>query len=163
MATSFSQSTSTPVAVQTPQSDWAQQLSELLANIGQSTYNWAQGQFANTSAITDQQINNYLQGAQYGMGLAGNAVNRYENEFQPLEDQYVSEAGSYASAPRIARNMGAAESATGQALDQGRINAEQTLQGYGIDPSSGRYQELEQSSAGRVKPRPKPVPDSNPN
>jgi hypothetical protein len=41
--------------------------------------------------------------------------------------------------------MGAAESATGQAMDQGRINAEQNLQSYGIDPSSGRYAELEQA------------------
>ncbi len=143
MATSSSISTSYPISVQTPQSDWELQLSQLLTNIGQSQYQWAQNTYNSTSALTDQQINSYLQLAQQGQSLAGNEINRYESIYQPLENQYINEAQTYASAPRIARNMGAAESDTAQAENAGRINAEDTLRSYGIDPSSGRYAELE--------------------
>jgi hypothetical protein len=77
------------------------------------------------------------------MQLAGNNISRYENIFQPQENALVQDANTYSSTPRIQMNMGAAESATGQAANAGRINAEDTLRSYGIDPSSGRYQELE--------------------
>lgn len=77
------------------------------------------------------------------MQLAGNNISRYEQLFQPQENALVQDANTYASTPRIQMAMGAAESATGQAANAGRINAEDTLRSYGIDPSSGRYQELE--------------------
>jgi hypothetical protein len=140
---SGSQSQSGPVSLQTPQSQWEQQLSQYLAGLGSNQYNWAMGQFNNASQVTDANINNYLNEASYGTNLASNELGRYENTFEPLENQYIQEAGSYASTPRINFNMGQAEAATGQAANQGRVNAEQTLQSYGINPSSGMYQELE--------------------
>lgn len=144
MATSsFDTTNSYPISMQTPQSDWALQLSQVLAALGQQQLNWAQGVFGQTSQITDQMINNYMANSQAGMGLAANNIQRYENLFQPQENALIQDANTYASTPRIQENMGAAESATGQAMDQGRINAENTLRSYGIDPSSGRYQELE--------------------
>lgn len=129
----------------TPQSAWALQLSQALAGIGQTQYGWAQNQFNNASAVTDQQIDQYNNEANQASGMASNLLGRYENTFEPLENQYVSEAGSYASPARVQQNMGAAESATSQAEGQNAINAEQQLQSYGIDPSSGRYQELVQA------------------
>lgn len=117
----------------------------IAATLGQAQYGWAQQQFAASSALTGQVVNNYLAASQQAMTLANNNLQRYTQIFQPLENQLVQDANSYASPARIALNMGAAESATGQAMDQGRINAEQQLQSYGIDPSSGRYAELEQA------------------
>ena len=114
-------------------------------NLGQQQYQWAQSQFANNSVLTDQAVNNYLTASQQAMQLAGNNIDRYEQVFQPLENQLISDANSYASAPRVALEMGQAETGTGQAMDQGRINAEQNLESFGIDPSSGRYAELEQA------------------
>lgn len=43
--------------------------------------------------------------------------------------------------------MGQAETDVGQAMDAGRANAEQQLQSFGIDPSSGRYAALETAQA----------------
>lgn len=136
---------SNPTPVQTPQSDWELQLSQILSQLGQQQLGWAQGVYAQTSAVTDTMINNYMANSVAGMGLAANNISRYENMFQPQENNLIQDANTYASTSRIQEAMGAAESATGQAANSGRINAEDTLRSYGIDPSSGRYQELEQA------------------
>jgi hypothetical protein len=128
-----------------PQSDFLSQLAKIASSLGQQQYQWAQDQYNNASQLTDQAVSQYLSGANAAGGLAQNNINRYENTFQPLEDSLVRDANSYASAPRIAHEMGAAESKAGQSMDANRINAERQLQSYGIDPSSGRYAELEQA------------------
>jgi len=141
-SSSSGSSASVPTAVQTPQSSWGLQLSQLLANLGQYQYNWAQNQFAKTSGITDAQINNYINTAQQGTNLAGGLLGRYQSIYAPMADQFAQYAGQYASQGRILHNMGAAESNAAQADNQAKINAEQQLGKYGIDPSSGRYQDL---------------------
>ena len=142
---SNSSSYSTPNAIQTSQSNLEEQIAAAAQALSAQQYTWAQQQYANTSNLTDANINNYLTNASMATGLAANNIDRYENIFQPQENTLAQEAGTYSSAPRTAFNMGAAESATGQALNQGRINAEDTLQSFGIDPSAGRYQELERA------------------
>jgi hypothetical protein len=64
-----------------------------------------------------------------------------------VTDQMVNDANTYASQPRIKMAMGQAETDTGQAMDAGAKQAEQQLQSYGIDPSSGRYAALETAQA----------------
>jgi hypothetical protein len=141
----YSQNTSIPVMENSAQSNWADQLSQELAGIGQNQLGWAQNAYNQGTAVTDQQIDQYNANAGMATGEASNLLGRYENTFEPIENQYVSEAGSYASPGRVQQNMGAAESGVNQAENQNAINAEQQLQSYGIDPSSGRYQELVQS------------------
>lgn len=106
-------------------------------------YNWGQQQFANTSAITDANINNYLTAASTAMGLANNNVSRYENLFQPQENALIQDANSYASPSRVALEMGAAQSDAAQAQETARTNAIRDLQSYGINPSDGRYAGLD--------------------
>jgi hypothetical protein len=125
--------------------DWEQQLSQIIAGVGAQTYNWAQQVYGKTSAMTDQLIGQFQQQANSNMGNANALMTQY-NAIAPGElNNLAQDAATYASTPRIQQNMGAAESQTGQAMDQGRINAEQHLQSFGIDPSSGRYAELEQA------------------
>lgn len=119
------------------------QIAQIASQLGQQQYSWAQQQFANTSALTDQAVQQYLSAANASDQLAQNNINRYEQVYQPLEDQLIQDANSYASQPRIAFEMGKAESGAGQAMDANRLNAERELQSFGIDPSSGRYAELE--------------------
>lgn len=142
---SRSSTTSTPEAIQTPQSNWELQLSQLLGQLGQNQYTWAQQQFGNAQDVTDQQINNYLTAGNYGLNMASNLSGRYQNIFEPLENQYVTEAGSYASQPRINFNMGQAQSNAAQAGTQALNNTRQQLQQFGINPSSGMYGELEEA------------------
>lgn len=136
-------SSGAPVAVQTPQSSWELAISNADQALADQQYQWGVNQYANTSAMTDASVNNYLSQAQSGANLASQQLNQYQNIYEPENAQLASDAGTYSSAARQAQNAGMAESATSQASDAGRINAENTLQSYGIDPSSGMYGELE--------------------
>lgn len=139
---SHQQSSSTPNAIQTPQSEWGLQLSQLLSKLGQYQYNWALNQFNNGMGITDQNINNYMALAGQGAGLAQNLLGRYENEFEPIMDKYIQQAGSYNSEDRQRFMMGQAESTAAQADKAAIDSAQKELQSYGINPNSGRYNDL---------------------
>lgn len=146
MSSGQSQSQSNPSVINTPQSDWEFQLAQYLQSLGQEQSQWAMQQYAKMGGVTDAQINNYIQTAQQGSDMAGSLAGRYSGLYGPMEDQYAREAGSYASNGRIQHEMGAAESDVMQAGRKGEINAEQELQSFGIDPSSGRYQDLVQAN-----------------
>lgn len=129
-----------------PASDFELQLAQMLQQVGNQQMQWAQQQYAKTGAITDAQIQNYMQTAQQGSDLAGNMLGRYNNLYAPQEDQYAKEAGAYASNGRIQSEEGRAESGVMQAGNAAKNNSEQELQAFGIDPSSGRYQDLVRAS-----------------
>lgn len=140
---SISSSSSTPV--ETPQNQWQLALSQLLTNLGQGQLAWANQQFQNAQGVTDQNISRYIQQADLARQQGQNLWDRYTGVFQPEENALVQDANTYASTARTQQNMGLAESDVGQAEDQAKHNAEQQLQSFGIDPSSGRYAELEQA------------------
>jgi hypothetical protein len=150
MATSVSQSSgessSTPGLINSPQSDWELQLAQYLQQVGNQQMQWAQQEYARAGQVTDAQINNYINTAQQGSNLAGSVLGRYNDLYAPQADQYAREAGSYASQGRLQHEMGRAESGVMQAGRQAEINAEQELESFGIDPSSGRYQDLVRAS-----------------
>lgn len=137
-----STSSSTPTVVQTPQSEWSLQLSQLLGAMTKNQYGWAMDQFNSGMGVTDANINNYMQLAGMGAGLAQNLLSRYQNVFEPLMNNYIQQAGSYNSADRQKFMMGQAESTAGQADQAARDSAERQLQSFGINPNSGRYQDL---------------------
>jgi hypothetical protein len=137
-----SSNTSVPTVYPTPQSDFSLQISQFLEQLGQQQMQWAMQEYARAGTVTDAQIHNYLQMANQGAGLAGQTLNRYENTYAPLEDQYAREAQTYASDGRIQHDMGRAEASAKQAADHAKINSENELQSFGIDPSSGRYADL---------------------
>lgn len=143
---SQSNSSSTPGLLNSPASDWELQLAQYLQQVGQSQMQWAQQEYARAGAVTDAQINNYIQTAQQGSNAAGGMLDRYNSLYAPATDQYAREAGTYASGDRIQHEMGRAESGVMQAGRQSEINAEQELQSFGVDPSSGRYQDLVRAS-----------------
>jgi hypothetical protein len=112
----------------------------------QSLYNWAQNVFAGTTAVTNQAIQNYQTVFAQASGVATDLINRYQTLFAPEENQLIQDANTYASEGRVRLEMGAAESDAAQAAETNRRAAEQQLQSYGIDPSSGRYAELEDAN-----------------
>jgi hypothetical protein len=135
-------SSSLPVSVQSPQSQWGLQLSQLLGALTQNQYAWAQQQYNMGLGVTDANINQYMQEAQQGAGLAQNLLGRYQNVFEPLMNQYIAQAGSYNSEARQRFMMGQAESTAGQADQAAMDSAQRQLQGFGVNPNSGRYQDL---------------------
>ena len=142
----YSTSSSTPTVEQTPQSEWALQLSQLLGALTQNQYSWAMQQYNTGQGITNDNINNYMKLAGMGAGLAQNLLGRYENVFEPLMNNYIQQAGSYNSADRQKFMMGQAESTAAQADKAALDSAQRNLQGFGINPNSGRYQDLLLSS-----------------
>lgn len=139
-STGTQQSTSTPGIL-----PFLQQLAEFSQGLASQTYNWAADTFAKNSQLTDQNVQSFLDTSAKSLAQATNDTSRYQNIFQPEENQLVQDANSYASDARIKSNMGSAESTTEQDMEAGRQNSLRDLQAYGIDPSSGRYAELDQA------------------
>lgn len=135
---STSNSSSTPSIL-----PFLQQIASFSQGLASQTYDWANSVWVKNSALTDQNIQQFLHVSAQSLDQAQNDTSRYNNLFQPMENQLIHDANTYASADRIKSNMGAAEATTGQAMDAGRQNAIRDLQAAGIDPSSGRYQELD--------------------
>lgn len=144
-----SQSTSTPVTVQSPQTQWGLQLSQMLAMLGQSQYDWAKQQYNTGMGVTEQNIANYMEMSGKGAGLAQTLIQQYEQQFAPLVQQYIAQAQSYNSPERQRYEMGRAESTAAQASQAARDESARKLQSFGVRPDSGRYQDL--ISAGRMQ------------
>ncbi len=147
-SSSRSGSTSLPIAIQTPQSNYELTLAQIAAQLGNKVFPWAQQTYGQTSALTNNQINQFNKIANGAYGQAGQIWNQYTGSFMPMNNLLVNEAGTYSSPSRVAFNMGAGESATSQAVTQGINNATQSLQSAGIDPSSGMYAELQDAQRG---------------
>lgn len=130
----------------TPQSDFSLQLAQYLQQVGNQQMQWANQEYARAGAVTDAQINNYIATAQQGSDLAGGMLGRYNNLYAPMTDQYARESGTYASKGRLQHEMGRAQSGVMQAGEAAKQKAEDQLASFGIDPSSGRYQDLVRAS-----------------
>jgi hypothetical protein len=74
---------------------------------------------------------------------AAKAQARYEQVYQPLEDQAVNDAETYDSPGRRDAAMGGASADVAQASDSQRLAAAQNLESFGVDPSSTRYAALD--------------------
>lgn len=148
-SSNFSSSSSTPTIFNTPQSDFLLQLGQYAQSLAQASKQWADQAYANSSAVTNDNINGYRNINAQALQMANNDTQRYQQLFQPEENQLLLDANTYASPDRMKAEMGAAASGQQQAGDQALQNARQKLQSFGIDPSSGRYADLEQSE--RVK------------
>lgn len=138
--------TSVPSSVSSPSSSISDQIAQLAAALGVQVFNWAQSTYAQTSAVTDQSINNFLSTSQIGLQAAEQMLSQYQNVTVPEINQLASMAAEYNSPGRISQNMGAAESDASQTADAARLNAIQNLESYGVDPSSGMYANLERAS-----------------
>jgi hypothetical protein len=143
----MSESTSTPTVVSTPENGILDRLSGVASGLAQQMVGWAQGVFAQTSAVTNQAVNNFFQTSQKMNGLSDNLTGQYNNLFAPENAQLVADANSYASPARMAVDMGQAGATQAQAGDQALHNSEEALKSYGIDPSSGRYAALDKAAA----------------
>lgn len=138
---SSGQSTSTPEIL-----PFLQQLAQFSQGLASQTYDWAGQQFQKNSQLTDANVQSYLATSASALAQAQNDTTRYDTLFQPQENNLVQDANTYASTNRIQSDMGSAEAGVAQSMDAGRQNTERDLQAFGIDPSSGRYDELEQAS-----------------
>lgn len=81
-----------------------------------------------------------------GVGGDAGLMSTWDQTFLPELNSLMADANSYASPARIQQAMGQAEAGVSQTFDQSRQNALRDLQSFGIDPSSGRYAQLDAAS-----------------
>jgi hypothetical protein len=118
----------------------SQKSAELSYKLGQEQLAWAREQYASDRVITDEVVGMSMDIARQNQKTAMEDRARYQNTYQPLEDELVAEAKSYASPERRELEIGKAQAAVAQQFDQQRAAAMQNLQDYGVDPTSGRGQ-----------------------
>ena len=144
---STSSSTSTPTVLQTPENQIIDQISGVASGLANQMLGWANGVFAQTSAVTNQAVGNFFQVSQQMLGLSGKLTDQYNNLFAPENAQLVADANSFNSEARQKVDMGMAGATQAQAGDAALKNSEEALRSYGIDPSSGRYAALDKAAA----------------
>lgn len=92
-----------------------------------------------TDQVTQRQLDLMDDSSEY----AAKDRERYEQVFQPLENDLVKEAMDYSTPERRDLEMGRAQAETAHKFEQQRSAAERQLEGYGINPSATRYAALD--------------------
>jgi len=116
---------------------------ELSYKLGQDQLAWAKEQYGKDSAITSKVVDQFLSDMQDTSANAQKDRARYEQIFQPLEQDLAKEATDYATPERRDLEVGRAQSNVGQQFTQAREQAKSELEGYGINPSSTRFAALD--------------------
>lgn len=111
--------------------------------LGQDQLAWAKEQYNLDRELTDGVVNLIYDQAVEQDANAREDRARYENVYQPLEDELVRDAKDFASPERRATEMGRAQANVAQQFDGQRQAAQQALESYGVDPTSTRYQALD--------------------
>ena len=140
------QTVSTSGPVQTLQSLLSAAISDNAQQLGNAVYNWAQTTLGPNGQLTDQVVNNLLGTAGSQSGLSNTLNQQYNTTGVPALNAYSEAAGSYGSPARQQFNAGQAEAGSVQGSQAGISAAQQQLQGFGINPTSGMYAELTQSN-----------------
>lgn len=148
---STSTSVSTPNILQSEQSQLAYLLAQASAKYGDTVFNWAKNSLAPNTAVTDQAIGNYFDAAANQEAASKGMLGTYNNLYVPEESQLADLASQYGSTARQQFNAGQAIANSEQGSNAGLVDAQQQLQSFGVNPSSGVYQELaeaQKASAG---------------
>lgn len=111
--------------------------------LGQDQLEWAREQYASDKEIVDRVVSAALDMQRFNMDNAAYDRARYQDRFQPLEDQLIADAKSFASQERKDKEMGEAAASVGQQFTAARNAATQNLEAFGVDPSSTRYAALD--------------------
>ncbi len=143
---SFSSSTSTPAPLSPEDkvvTDILNQVANMAMGYAQQMYSWGQQVFNEVTDVTNANIAAFTRAADTAMRGADESMGAFTNSFMPDYQGLRATAADYDSTGRQARDAGAAESGMMQGMDVAKANAERTLEGQGIDTSSGRYADLE--------------------
>ena len=119
---------------------------QLSFQLGKEQLAWARDEYAQNRELVDTVVGSSLNRQAVNDDAAAADRRRYENTYQPLEDEAISEARSFAGPARQEYEMGRAGSEVMQAMESTRRNARQQLESFGINPSDTRYAALDLTS-----------------
>lgn len=111
--------------------------------LGEDQLAWAKEQYAQDRATTNQVVQADLEAQRQNQANAQADRARYQQTFQPLEDQLAKEAQDYASPERKQLEMGRAQATVSQQFDASRANAQRDLEAFGVNPASTRFAALD--------------------
>jgi hypothetical protein len=111
--------------------------------LGQEQLAWAREQYAGDREILDRVVNASLERQGVNDANAAEDRARYENTFQPLENELIADARSYASPERQEYEAGRASSEVAQNFEMARQNATRNLESFGVNPASTRFAALD--------------------
>jgi hypothetical protein len=114
------------------------------AQVSREKLAWAKEQYASDRGITERVVNSALRTQDINDQNAAYDRQRYQNLYQPLENEAIAEAKNFASPERQRLEMGKAQANVAQQFDTARNAATQNLESFGIDPSSTRCAALDQ-------------------
>lgn len=114
--------------------------------LGKDQLAWAKQQYASDKNMIDKVVNAAVNRSAINDAAAAKDRARYEQIYQPLEDQAAREAGDYATPERTNLEMGKAQATVGQNFDAARNAATANLESYGVDPTSTRFAALDANS-----------------
>lgn len=124
----------------------SEKAAQLSFQLGQDQLAWAKEQFAQNKEVSDAVIEAALKRAEVSDAQAAADRKRYEEIFQPLEEQLAYDAQNWASPERKEAAAGRAEADVAQQFQQARNTAQQRLEQFGVDPSQTRQGALDLQS-----------------
>jgi hypothetical protein len=104
---------------------------------------WAKEQYADNKAFADQVKDVFASDMQFNSETARKDRARYEQYYQPLENDLVDDAKSYATDERKELERGRSMGTVSQQFDTAGEAAKRQLESFGIDPSATRYAALD--------------------
>jgi hypothetical protein len=109
----------------------------------QEQLGWARDQDAKNRELLQQVLGPQLAAQQDQQKWAQADRARYENVYQPLEDNLIQDFQSYGTPERMAQERGRAMADVASSFDAQRRNALQRLESFGVDPSQTRNAALD--------------------
>lgn len=139
----MSSSEAPPPPDYTPIAEASKEASAEATALAREQFDWAKQAYADNKGVTDKVVDSFLQSMDTNQANADKDRARYEQIYQPLEDDLAKEAKDYATPERKDLEMGRAQSTVGQQFQAARANAQRDLEAFGVDPSSTRFAALD--------------------
>lgn len=130
----------------TPYANAMQEQGEWSFLTSQEQLKWAREQDVANRALLERVLGPQLEAQADQAGWAKKDRARYEQTYQPIEDQLIQDFQSYGNPERIAQERGRAMADVATSFDAQRRNALQRLESYGVDPSQTRNAALDIST-----------------
>lgn len=126
-----------------PYADAMEQQGEWAFLTSQEQLKWAREQDAANRALLQQVLGPQLEAQANQAEWAKRDRQRYEDVFQPLENNLIQDFQSYGTPERMGQERGRAMADVASSFDAQRRNALQRLESYGVDPSQTRNAALD--------------------
>jgi hypothetical protein len=126
-----------------PMAEGSMETARMAQETAREQLSWAREQDGMNRQLLDRVLTGQETIQQDQLGNAQQDRERYEQTFQPIEDNLVSEFQNYDSPERRAEERGRAVAEVSQSFDAARRNSLQRLESYGVDPSQTRNAALD--------------------